>query len=118
MKHEDVIRICLDGKELLVKKDVPLSINFFNLGISFINKSIRYYRPRGIVSLDTFCRNALVSVNDIPNVNPNCILCTNEMRVRCLRPKTPLFLSPLKSALVAGFQHKFLIRKPFVWKFC
>jgi len=66
--------------------------------------------------LDSFHRTTLVSVNGIPNVNPNNLLCREDLRVELLKTKKPFLLSLFESMLEVGFQHKSLIRKPFIWK--
>ncbi len=78
--------------------------------------SIKYYRPRGIVSLDSFYRSTLIKANGVPNVNPNNLYCFDELNVELNVKKKPLLVSFSSPFLGVGFQHRFPIKKPFIWK--
>lgn len=114
--NDEFVKIYINGREVNAKKDEPLSVVLFSEKEKWIGTSIKYYRPRGIMSLDSFYRTTLVKVNGIPNVNPNTILCEEGLKVETLKRKRPFLLSISGSMLEAGFQHKTLIKKPFIWK--
>ncbi len=60
--EEETVKIYFNDNPLLVKKNTPSSVALYSNGVKFVNRSLKYYRPRGIISLDTFNQSILVNL--------------------------------------------------------
>ncbi|MHA1616730.1 MAG: hypothetical protein ACTSX9_05425 [Candidatus Njordarchaeales archaeon] len=78
--------------------------------------NIKYYRPRGLFSISPLDSMVRVGINGVITHNPNQVLINNSLRILIQDKKAPTLLKLAKRFLRVGFQHRFPIRHPTVWR--
>ena len=111
----DKVSFYFDGRRVGGYEDEPLAAALYANGITFLSRSIRYYRPRGVFDLRSSCRSALVDVNGVPGVNPSEASCREGLRVTGATQSVPPMVTLLSPILNASFQHTLLARSKLFW---
>lgn len=104
-----------DGEGVEGYEDEPLAAALHANGTTFLSRSIRYYRPRGVFDLQPSCRSALVDVNGIPDVNPSEVPCRDSLKVTGATQGVPLVVRLFSPMLNTSFQHNPLVRNKLLW---
>lgn len=104
-----------DGKRVDGHEGEPMAAALYADGISFLSRSVRYYRPRGIFDLHPSCRSSLVNFNGAPGVNPSEATCREGVKVTGETGGVPLMVKLFSSMLNASFQHTRLVRSKLIW---
>ena len=100
----------------MLRGGLPLSAALYDKGIKFLGRSVKYFRPRGVIGLSPLDRSCLVKVGQIPNVNPNRVYLKEGLSVRTSRSKKPILGKLFSKLASVGFQHRFPFRIPTIWK--